>query len=167
MGTEAPAAFRRIVPDEENAYTVCRGRSGGGKILFDFFLQLLHSIFGASILQTALPDLMIFRSRYRNEPRNFDISFVGFSLTRREPFQKFSVAHEGQRGGLEIVFNQQLTRLGITSLAASLPQAQRWFQTCPRLRFLYTVTFQTRCSTADVGQLTKHGATKSNKPTHR
>jgi len=29
---------------------------------------------------------------------------------------------EGQRGGLEIVFNQQLTRLGITSLAASLPQ---------------------------------------------
>jgi len=32
---------------------------------------------------------------------------------------------EGQRGGLEIVFNQQLTRLGITSLAASLPQAER------------------------------------------
>ncbi|KAF5196610.1 hypothetical protein FRX31_013804 [Thalictrum thalictroides] len=33
--------------------------------------------------------------------------------------------HQGRRGGLEIVFNQQLTRLGITSLAASLPQAQR------------------------------------------
>ena len=30
--------------------------------------------------------------------------------------------------GLEIVFNQQLTRLGFTSLAASLPQAQRWLR---------------------------------------
>uniref|UniRef100_A0A0E0N0E5 Uncharacterized protein n=1 Tax=Oryza rufipogon TaxID=4529 RepID=A0A0E0N0E5_ORYRU len=50
---------------------------------------------------------------------------MGFTLPEeKEPFQKFSVALTGQRGGLEIVFNQQLTRLGITSLAASLPQAQ-------------------------------------------
>ncbi len=40
--------------------------------------------------------------------------------------QKFSGALASTRGGLEIVFNQQLTRLGYSSLTASLPQAQRW-----------------------------------------
>jgi hypothetical protein len=39
--------------------------------------------------------------------------------------QKFWGALAGTAGGLEIVFNQQLTRLGFTSLTASLPQAQR------------------------------------------
>ncbi len=34
------------------------------------------------------------------------------------------------RGGLEIVFNQQLTRLGYSSLTASLPQAQRCHGIC-------------------------------------
>uniref|UniRef100_M8BD45 DNA repair radA-like protein n=1 Tax=Aegilops tauschii TaxID=37682 RepID=M8BD45_AEGTA len=60
-------------------------------------------------------------------PRWLTMKGKGLALSKeRGPFQKFSVTHEGQRGGLEIVFNQQLTRLGITSLAASLPQAQRY-----------------------------------------
>ena len=68
-----------------------------------------------------------------------------------EPFQKFSVTREGQRGGLEIVFNQQLTRLGITSLAASLPQAQRWFFPPARPPILYPVMPRALSSAADVG----------------
>jgi hypothetical protein len=35
-------------------------------------------------------------------------------------FQKFFGALASTKGGLEIVFNQQLTRLGFTSLTASL-----------------------------------------------
>ena len=46
--------------------------------------------------------------------------------TRGPTFQKFWGAPKGTAGGLEIVFNQQLTRLGKTSLTASLPQAQRY-----------------------------------------
>nr|PNR36532.1 hypothetical protein PHYPA_022383 [Physcomitrium patens] len=52
-----------------------------------------------------------------------EISIGGWSLG--PTFQKFWGALASTAGGLEIVFNQQLTRLGFTSLTASLPQAQR------------------------------------------
>lgn len=57
----------------------------------------------------------------------------------RQTFQKFSGALASTRGGLEIVFNQQLTRLGFTSLTASLPQAQRYLENGSE-EYLYWVT---------------------------
>ncbi|XP_078162747.1 syntaxin KNOLLE-like protein [Carex rostrata] len=42
----------------------------------------------------------------------------------------------GRRGSLEIVFNQQLTRFGMTSLAASLSQAQRCFYSSYHFAFI-------------------------------
>jgi len=57
---------------------------------------------------------------------------------------------QGQRGVLEIVFNQQLTRLGFTSLAASLPQAQRCFSNSLFLCFVLFLTYLL-LSALDVG----------------
>ena len=45
---------------------------------------------------------------------------------REGPPSRNSPADKPTSGGLEIVFNQQKSRLGLTSLTATLPQAQRW-----------------------------------------
>jgi hypothetical protein len=76
---------------------------------------------------------------------NFEFRFVGLSPLRREgALPEILSGPEGQRGGLEIVFNQQLTRLGITSLAASLPQAQRWFEMLAHPFLLYPPPLRTQ-----------------------
>ena len=81
------------------------------------------------------------------------IWFVGLSPLRREgALPEILSGPEGQWGGLEIVFNQQLTRLSITSLAASLPQAQRWFLKVAHPLLLYPPPQLTRLSASEVAQ---------------
>ena len=72
---------------------------------------------------------------------------LGFALwgpSLWQTLQKFWSTLAGTAGGLEIVFNQQLTRLGFTSLTASLPQAQRWCGS-PSLRSIYIWIAELRC----------------------
>jgi hypothetical protein len=61
---------------------------------------------------------------------------------------------------LEIVFNQQLTRLGITSLAASLPQAQRWVETLAHPFLLYPPPLRTQALANRGGTKTQPGNAK-------